>query len=99
MQGLEFDNLVMAAIRAEGDPLAPLRNSRVPTGGPLAAILRRFGRPRDPVARFAAVSGAARIRWAHEDTSPGYEPYRPPPLAPLAAELARWRDEIRNVSR
>lgn len=91
--GLEFDDMVMAGVGAEGDPMAPLTNARVPAGGPVAALMRRFGAGRDAVGRLDDVSGPARERWAFEAKTPGFAAYRPSPLHPLGVELAQWRDD------
>ena len=90
---LEFDDMVLKALMAEADPMAALSNSRVPKGGPVAALMRRFGAARDAVARFEDVSDPARERWAFEAKTPGFAPYRPEPLAPLEVDLTRWRDD------
>ncbi len=89
--GLEFDPMVAAAIRAEMDPMGPLGNRTVPAGR-FTRLTRRFGAWRDPVARFEDVSRPARRRWAFEAKTAGFEPYRPGPLAGLAADLDAWRD-------
>jgi uncharacterized protein (DUF2235 family) len=90
--GLEFDPVVLASIAAEADPMGPLSNADPPKGGTLAALMRRFGGPRAPVARLADVSDPARERWAFEAKRAGWTPYRPEPLAPLERDLRDWRD-------
>ncbi|WP_179381168.1 DUF2235 domain-containing protein [Jannaschia marina] len=91
--GLDFDPLVRAAIRAEADPIAPLHNHSLPSGGVVAGAMRRFGAARDPVGRFADVSLPARRRWIFETKDTATPPYRPDPLRPLSAELNAWRDD------
>ncbi|WP_299816994.1 DUF2235 domain-containing protein [uncultured Jannaschia sp.] len=89
--GLGFDPLVRSRIAAEGDPLGRLVSSDPPRGGLFAQVLRRFGRPRDPVGFWEEVSEAARHRWAHDPE--GASPYRPAPLDPRVAELRAWKAE------
>ncbi|WP_299649665.1 DUF2235 domain-containing protein [uncultured Jannaschia sp.] len=89
--GLGFDPLVRRKVAEEGDPLGHLQSSDPPNGGLFAEAMRRFGRSRDPVATWEAVSEAARRRWACEfESTP---PYRPPPLGPREAELRAWKAE------
>ena len=89
--GLGVDPMVAETIRRAGDPMGPLGNHTVPSGGLFAQAMRRFGAPRDPVGRFEDVSLPARQRWAFETGDPGFVPYRPVPLRPLSAELNAWR--------
>ena len=91
VMGLEFDPLVSAAIKAERDPLGPLENSSVPKGGPVAALMRRFGAPRDAILRLDDLHAAVRERWTYEATDPDFRPYRPDPLSRLADELQQWK--------
>jgi uncharacterized protein (DUF2235 family) len=88
--GLEFDPIVLEAIRAEVDPMGPLVNQSDPDRGPLTDLMRRFGRGRDPVGRFADVHPLARERWAFR--AEGFAPYRPRPLLGLARELDAWAE-------
>ena len=87
-QGLYLDGAVEAAILAERDAMAPPRNSRIPSGGAVASLMRRFGRDRDGPAEFHGVHEAARRRWQG-----GLDPrYRPRGLSRLARALDDWRD-------
>lgn len=90
--GLGFDAMVRGAIRAESDPMAPLHNHTVPSGGFVGQAMRHFGAPRDAVTRFEDVSVPARRRWAFEAKDTGFDPYRPDPLLGLTDDLEMWRD-------
>lgn len=90
--GLDFDPMVASSIRAESDPMGPLGNHTIPSGGWVAQAMRRFGAWRDPVGRFADVSRPARQRWVSKATEMGAQPYRPGPLKGLSGDLNRWRD-------
>ena len=83
--GLDFDALVRAEIAAEADPEAPAAELIQSGGGLFGDLLRATGRDRGPVRRIEDVSWAARRRWNARGLEGG--PYRPPPLAPLAAAL------------
>ncbi|MGB3406168.1 MAG: DUF2235 domain-containing protein [Jannaschia sp.] len=92
-QGLEFDPLVLDRIARNADPTGPLSNSKIATGGPVAALMRRLGSARDDIVRLQDVHEAARIRWSYDvKTDRNFKPYRPEPLSSLEAELAAWRD-------
>ncbi|CTQ51360.1 DUF2235 domain-containing protein [Jannaschia donghaensis] len=94
--GLGFDPMVAKTIRTEGDPMAPLHNHTVPSGGLVAGLMRKYGAPRDPVGRFEDVSLPARQRWAFEAKGDGFKPYRPEPLKPVASYLNEWQDPGRR---
>ncbi|TFL16786.1 DUF2235 domain-containing protein [Jannaschia formosa] len=90
--GLEFDEIVLRALAREADPMGPLHNADPPRGGTIAALMRRLGGPRDPVALFDHVHDAVRERWVFEAKDAGFRPYRPEPLRGLERDFAEWQD-------
>ncbi|UWQ21066.1 DUF2235 domain-containing protein [Jannaschia sp. W003] len=84
--GLRFAPGACEAIAAEADPFGPLRNSAAPAGGPVAAMMRRFGRDRAGPAVVEGLHPSVRRRWARAGDPPDW-PYRPGSLARLRAAL------------
>lgn len=96
-RGLAFDAGLVAEIAAQGYPMGPLTNAKVPKGGWPAKLLKKLGRDREGPAAIAGLHGSVLDRWAFESKEGekpphGSWPYRPRGLSRIERDLKAWQD-------
>ena len=91
--GLKFDAKRLEAIRAEENPMGPLRNTKKPSTGFVNWLTRLFPRDRTGPDRMAELHPSVLTRWAGEAKSAEFAPYRPGTLTTVYEEIAAYQDQ------
>lgn len=95
--GLEFDAKRVAEVKAQMNPVGPLRATRDPEGPLAQAVARFIPHWRAGPEHFSQTHPSVYTRWSFEAKDAAFEPYRPGSLKRIEPEILAYHNEVTGM--